>query len=447
MGKEWFDNAKFGIFLHWGIYSYGDTSESWDFGGGKISYNEYMKNLNNFTADSYAPEQWAELFKKAGAKYAVLTAKHHDGVCLFDTEYTDLTVSKKTPAGRDLIAPYCSAMQRAGIKTGVYFSGTDWSDTDHMRVLIDKTENEILDFRDKKTNYVSMWPVQTAKLKQDKNFNGPYQKEWSRFLERYKGELRELLTNYGKIDLFWTDAMLYRQGYSWDTENVKNMITSLQPDILANGRLDGFGDYISSEQRLPLRPISDTVWEMCFTLNDSWGYRIEDKHYKDVYQVVRLFTQCISMGGNMLLGIGPYANGEVPQKAQEILVRFGEWIHRYGEAVYGTKRGLGNEYYRGDSTVSKDNKAIYIFIHGIEKCVMINGLRNTPKRVINLKNGRELSWDRTGGAPWGNIPGCLWIRQDELDEICTAIKIELDEEMDLWEISEPQDFGAQTKEI
>ena len=445
--QDWYNKAKFGIFLHWGIYSVGDTSESWEFGNGKISYNEYMKNLSKFTASKYNPEKWAKLFKKAGAKYAILTAKHHDGVCLFDTSYTDLTVTNKTPAKRDLIAPYCKAMRDEGLRVGVYFSNTDWSDVDHMRVLIDRTHDEVLNLRSDKANYAKMWPLQTQKLKRDNNFNGKYQKEWSNFMDRYKGEIKELLTNYGKIDLFWTDAMLYRQGYSWDTKNVKDMIIKLQPDIMVNGRLDGYGDFNTSEQRLPLKAISHETWEYCQTLNDSWGYRIGDNHYKDVYQLVRLFTECISMGGNMLLGIGPKENGEIPKEAEKVLLEFGEWIHKYEQAIYDTNRGLETEYYKGQSTISENGKVIYLFVHGKEKYVMVNGLRNIPKKIVSLKNNRVLETDRTGGAPWANIPGCLWIKLDDqdFDDVCTVIKIELEEKIDLWKITEPQDFGAQTE--
>lgn len=444
--KDWYRKAKFGIFVHWGIYAVGGTVESWEFGNGNVSYDEYMSMADGFTASRYNADDWVELFKKAGAKYVVLTTKHHDGMCLFDTQYTDLTVLNKTPAKRDLIKPYCDAMHKAGLKTGVYFTNTDWSDIDHMAVLLDKTKEEVLELRREKTKYSSMWQPQTRELKL-KSSGGERQEEWSNFLDRYKGQIRELLTNYGEIDLFWTDAMLYREGYSWDTGNVKNMIVSINPDIMVNGRLDGYGDFLTSEQRLPLAPISNDVWEYCHTLNESWGYRSSDKHYKNIYQLVKLFTECISMGGNMLLGVGPRESGEIPQEVQTVLVQFGEWIKRYDVAIYETNRGLKPNYYKGQSVISEDEKTIYIFVHGKEKNLMVNGLRNNPIKITCMKNGRELNWNRTGGAPWGNIPGCIWIdfNEEDFDDICTVVKIELSEKIDLWEITEPQDFGAQTK--
>ncbi|MEG1441628.1 MAG: alpha-L-fucosidase, partial [Oscillospiraceae bacterium] len=130
MVQKWFKEAKLGIFIHWGIYSVNGITESWSFADGSISYDDYMKQLDGFTASKYDPKKWAKLFKATGANYAVLTTKHHDGVALFDTKHTDLTVSSKTPAGRDLVKSYCEAMQDEGIESGLYFTNTDWSDID-----------------------------------------------------------------------------------------------------------------------------------------------------------------------------------------------------------------------------------------------------------------------------------------------------------------------------
>ena len=136
--QKWYEQAKLGIFLHWGIYAVDGVAESWSFGSGSMSYEDYMKQLDGFTASNYNPEKWAKLIKQSGARYAILTTKHHDGVCLFDTAYTDLTVLRKTPAGRDLLGPYCEAMRKEGLKVGIYFTGTDWSDDDHMMALKEK---------------------------------------------------------------------------------------------------------------------------------------------------------------------------------------------------------------------------------------------------------------------------------------------------------------------
>ncbi len=447
--KPWFEQAKLGIFLHWGIYAVEGVLESWAFGSGSISYEEYMKQLEGFTASNYHPEKWAELIKQSGARYAILTAKHHDGVCLFDTAYTDLTVTNKTKAGRDLIKPYCEALREEGIKVGIYFTNTDWADDDHMTALLDISKEELDELRKRKTAYSSMWPEQIPEQKVTEGINVPENRkqEWDAFMERYKGEIRELLTNYGKIDLFWTDAMLYRKGLSWDTKNVKDMIVELQPDILVNGRLDGYGDFLTSEQRLPLRPISETVWEYCHTFNESWGYQGSDKRYKDTKQVVKLFTECISMGGNMLIGAGPKENGDFPEEVEQVMREMGQWTRRYEEAIFPTERGLDFNYCRYPSTLSKDKKTLYLFLNDRPNpYIMLNGIRNSFKKITSMKSGRELTCSITGGAPWVNIPGCKWIALDDedLDDICTVIKIELEEAIDLWDVNHPVHFGAQT---
>lgn len=448
MMQEWYKRAKLGIFLHWGIYSVNGTSESWAFGSGSMSYNDYMKQLDGFTASSFDPDHWADIIKSSGAKYAILTAKHHDGVCLFDSKYTDLTVVKKTPAGRDLIREYCDAMHRSGLKTGIYFTNTDWSDMDHMEVLIDKTSDEIEKMHEEKISYSSMWPKQTKDERVSDNITVPKEKEykWNKFLKRYMGEIEELVTKYGNIDIYWTDAMLYRKGYSWRTKNVRDLVMKYQPYAVINGRLDGYGDFLTSEQRLPLTAISDDVWEYVHTFNESWGYQPQDNHFKTIKQVVRLFTEALTMGANMLLGIGPHEDGTLPKEAEKMLSELGDWIRKYEEAIYPTNRGLAPNYFRGCSSISEDNKILYLFLNDRpNEKVMINGLRNKINKITCLTNGHELSYTITGGAPWGNIPGCKWIdiSDNDLDPICTVLKLELDGVIDLWEIGNQGHFGAQ----
>ena len=448
MMQEWYKRAKLGIFLHWGIYSVDGVPESWAFGSGSMSYNDYMKQLDGFTASRFDPDHWTELIGASGAKYAILTAKHHDGVCLFDTAYTDLTVIKKTPAKRDVLREYCDAMHRAGLKTGIYFTNTDWSDTEHMEVLLDRTAEEIESLHRDKTAYSSIWPAQTMSKRAPGNADTPIEKreKWNIFLKRFMGQIEELVSNYGKIDLFWTDAMLYRKGYSWETQKARDLIMKHQPEAIINGRLDGYGDFLTSEQRLPLTPISDDVWEYVHTFNESWGYKPNDRNFKTTKQIVTLFTKALTMGANMLLGIGPYEDGSVPVEAETMLRELGGWINKYSEAIYPTERGLAPNYFGGASAFSEDKRTLYLFLNERpNEKVMINGLRNDIKRITCLTNGRELTYSVTGGAPWANIPGCKWIdiSDSDLDDICTVLKLELDGEADLWQIGDHGHFGAQ----
>lgn len=434
MIQEWFRHAKLGIFLHWGIYAVDGITESWSISQGALSYDDYMKQLNGFTASGYDPKKWAKLFKEAGANYAVLTTKHHDGVALFDTGHTDLNVVRKTPAGRDLVGPYCEALREEGIKVGLYFTNTDWSDVDNLRVIMDKSEEEVLAMRKEARNYIEIWK---EAMKLDGG-EGTQKKEeleaaWKRFMERYRLGIRELLTKYGKIDVMWFDVMLTRKGFSWEADKVREMIRSLSPDTMVNARLVGQGDYETPELYIPLRPLEEH-WELCTTFNNSWGYQPKDVQYKDVRQIVRMLVECISKGGNLLISFGPTPEGEIPAEAEEKMHELGKWTHKYEEAIYPTEKGIPAEYYHGGTTLSADKKTLYLFSPDKPNgFLMLNGIKNTKIRFTSMKNNRELKWSITGGASWLDMPGQIWceVKEQDSDEICTVIRAEFEEEIDL----------------
>lgn len=451
MMQEWFKKAKLGIFIHWGIYAVEGIQESWSMGRGSMSYTDYMRQLDGFTASKYDPERWAGLFKKAGAKYVVLTTKHHDGVALFDTKHTDLNVVKRTPAGSDLVAPYCEALRKNGLKVGLYFTNTDWSDTEHMSVLLDKTEQEVIDLRKTAVNYEKIWTELQRKEATDDYDCEPHLLEerktaWKTFINRYRGEITELLTNYGAVDLLWFDVMLQREGFSWESKEVKQMINALQPQTVVNGRLGEYGDYLTPECFIPLRAIEEP-WELCTKFNDSWGYRYDDKNYKSLPQLVRMFVECISKGGNMLISVGPTAEGEIPLEAEKAMLELGGWINKYEEAIYPTVKGIPLEYFHGCSTLTEDKKTLYLFLHDkpTEK-IMLNGIKNEIIKITALATGRELDYAILGGAPWADMPGCIWIDvpENELDPVCTVLKLELDGEITLVDLdSDNKSVGEQ----
>ncbi len=395
-----------------------------------------MKQLEGFTASKFDPQKWAALFREAGARYAVLTSKHHDGVALFDTKYTDLNTVKKTPAGRDLIAPYCKALKEQGIKTGIYFTNTDWADLDNMQVILDKSTDEIIEMRKEKTDFGARWQEVIAASKKNPVVTPEKTAAWQRFMERYRGEIKELLENYGGVDLLWFDVMLAREGYSWEVQQVREMIYSISPQTVINGRLVGAGDYFTPELYIPLRA-PEEPWELCTTFNDSWGYQPNDHHFKDIRQIVRMFVECISKGGNMLISVGPDPEGTIPPEVEAQMKALGRWTHQYEEAIYEPEKGIGTEYFAGGTTLSADKQTLYLFVYDKpHRQVMMNGIRNNIRRVTALKNGRELSWSVTGGASWVNMPGCIWIetQEDDLDDVCTVLKVELEGPIDLVEL-------------
>lgn len=437
MIQDWFREAKLGIFIHWGIYAVDGITESWSITNGSYSYDDYMKQLDGFTAKNYDPKKWAKLIKAAGANYAVLTSKHHDGVALFDTKHTDLNVVKKTPAGRDLIAPYCEALREQGLHVGIYFTNTDWSDLDNMHVIMDKSKEEILDMRHTAQEYRSIWQA-ACQLDGDHGTQDKagLEASWKKFMDRYRMGITELLTNYGDVDLLWFDVMLTREGFSWETDKVRKMISDLNPKTMVNARLVGQGDYETPELYIPLRELEDT-WELCTTFNNSWGYQPGDKKYKDIRQIVRMLCECISKGGNLLISIGPDAEGNIPKETEESMLALGAWTQKYAEAIYPTEKGPGAEYFLGGSTFSKDKKTMYLFSYDRPNgFLMLNGIRNKNMKITSLKNNREMDWEIIGGAPWVNMPGQIWIKvQDEdIDEVCTVIKVEFEEPIDMVEI-------------
>lgn len=412
---QWFRDAKLGIFMHWGIYSVLGVTESWSFFDGSISYEDYMNQLSGFTAENYNPEKWAQLFEKTGAKYTVLTSKHHDGVALWDTKASDLNVCKKTPAKRDLIAPYADAMRAHNIKVGLYFSHLDWSHPDYA--AIHPKSNE--------------WWASSKFTAPPENMPDDYEK-WERFLKFHKAQLTELLSNYGKIDLLWFDGVWERTEEQWKFKEMNDYIRSLAPEIIINGRIGKYGDYKTPEQALPTVP-PEGDWEFCTTLNDSWGYNPKDTNYKSPRQLIRILTECIGMGGNLLLDIGPKPDGTIDEKAEALLLELGAWVHKYPEAVYATKRGLPQGFFFGNSALSKDEKTLYLYYYDSPMGELaVKGIRNDIKRISVLGKNTDLPHYKQGG--FLDMPGVLWfsLPKELCDSYCTVIKIEFNEPIDIY---------------
>lgn len=415
MMQEWFKKAKLGIFIHYGIYAVGDVSESWSFHNGNISYEDYMKQCEGFTASNYDPKAWAELFKKAGAQYVVMTSKHHDGVALFDTKYSDLSVVKKTPAGKDLVKGYTEAVREAGMKVGIYFSLIDWSDPRYRSVY---PEGE-----DPKDHLKDVFATPAG---------GPEDPEkWEEFLKFNNDQMHELMTNYGKIDLLWFDGDWERSAKQWKAKEFKAYLESMNPEVIVNSRLQGYGDYETPEQGIPLRG-PEGVWEFCTTINTSWGYRPSDNDYKTSKQIIRMFCDCLTLGGKMLLDVGPKEDGTLDERQVKILEDLGTFIHDNEEAIYETEKGISYDHFLGGSTLSADKKVLYLFVYDKpSENLCVKGIKTPVKKVSVLHTGEELSFSYTGSLPWSGIPGTLWIRADQMKEhpLVTVLKVELEGEI------------------
>lgn len=327
---KWFQDARFGMFIHWGLYAIPARGE-WVRSTEQIPPENYEYLKDEFNPVNYDPRQWAKLCRQAGMKYAVLTTKHHDGFCLFDSKLTDFK-STNTPCGRDLVREYVEAFRAEGLKVGMYYSLLDWHHPDY--------------------------PAEGDRNHPLRNVPGAHRGyHFERYLEYMHGQVRELMTNYGKIDLLWLDFSYDDMtAEKWKATELVRMVRELQPDILMNSRLESSGesygslmtdepgeisgDFTCPEMIIPPRGLRTpsgrkVPWECCVTMNNNWGYCANDLAYKSADVIVRKLVECVSKDGNLIMNVGPNAKGEIPAESVKILQEVGAWMARNGESIYG----------------------------------------------------------------------------------------------------------------
>ncbi|YCK82388.1 alpha-L-fucosidase [Arthrobacter sp. D3-18] len=320
----WFEEARFGMFVHWGIYALPARHE-WVMNQEEITVEEYSKYFQRFDPDLYDPREWARAARDAGMKYVVLTTKHHDGFCLWDSALTDYKATN-TPAGRDLIAPYVEALRAEGLKVGFYHSLIDWH---HPDFTVD-----------------GVHPQRNAADVESLNAG----RDMARYREYLHGQVRELLSNYGSIDYLFFDFS-YTGGHEeefwggkgrkdWDSEALLAMVRELQPGIVVNDRLEIPGDFVTPEQYQPAGPMmvdgEPVAWEACQTLNGSWGYDRDNLNYKSADLLIRMLVDGVSKGGNLLLNVGPTGRGNLDPRALASLEGIGQWMKLHSRSIYGT---------------------------------------------------------------------------------------------------------------
>ncbi|SDI58610.1 alpha-L-fucosidase [Mucilaginibacter sp. P25] len=403
---QWFANGKLGIFIHYGIYSVKGIDESWSFHNKKISYPDYMNQLKGFTANQYKPDELAELIKESGARYAVMTTKHHDGVALWNSKYGSLNVVKKTPAKKDLLKPLYDALRARGIKAGAYFSLIDWSHADYPGFLKDSSRYKV--------------DAQPAK--------------WAKYLTFMNGQLDELAKQYNP-DLWWFDGDWEHSADEWKASAIRQKLLSYNPNAIINGRLQGFGDYDTPEQNFPVSRPNYKWWELCMTINDNWGYQPQDTNFKTPYEIISIFTDAVSYGGNLLLDIGPKGDGSIPSQEVNMLKELGAWNKKNGEGVFNTVAGMPQGHYYGASTLSKDSTTVYLFVPAKTSApVLVKGLKNSIKKITVLGSETPLNYKIVGKISWSAVPGLLYIPipESQQDKYMSVIKIELNGKLDLY---------------
>lgn len=316
----WFTKDRFGMFIHWGLYALPSRHE-WVKNKEKIADEAYQKYFDHFNPDLFDPKAWAKTAKNAGMKYFVITTKHHEGFCLWDSEYTDYK-APNTPYGKDLLAQVVAAFRTEGLKVGFYYSLIDWR---HPEFPVDK-----------------LHPQRDDAAFREKNKGRDVRK----YAQYMRDQVRELLTRFGKVDILWFDFSYPGpdgKGHEdWESEKMIAMIRGLCPNIILNNRLDlpDAGDILTPEQYVPADGLVDEngkplVWEGCQTFSGAWGYHREEESWKTPKDVIGMLVDHVSKGGNLLLNVGPTARGEFDARAQFRLEAIGRWMKYNQRAIYG----------------------------------------------------------------------------------------------------------------
>jgi len=350
---QWWREAKFGMFVHWGLYSILGR-EAWAMGDEDIPLNEYEKLAKEFQPPPNMPRTWARLAREAGMRYMVMTTKHHEGFCLFDSKLTDYCAPRQGP-GRDLVREYVDAACAEKMRVGFYYSLMDWHHPDWLHAKDDPVARK-------------------------------------RFVDYTHGQIRELMTNYGKVDILWYDMPVPLDAAGWRSAQMNEMVFQLQPDIIINNRNLLPGDFFTPEQST--QPAKGD-WESCMTINDSWGYLAGDNNWKSAQQLVQNLVECARDGGNYLLDIGPKADGSVPEPSVSRLRHIGKWLQRNGDAVYVTQKcrfphGNIGVYTRRGNTLY----AIVYFWPG--DTVTVGGVKCKVKSARFLATGRPVNFAQKG---------------------------------------------------
>ena len=382
----WYRQARLGMFIHWGLYAIPARGE-WVRSTEEMPESEYLRYFQEFSAPDYNPAGWVRAAKQAGMKYVILTAKHHDGFCLFDSRYTRFK-STNTPLGRDVVADFLQAARAEGLRAGLYYSLLDWHHPDYPH-----------------------WGDANHPMRRHPEC-GNQGRSFERYLDYLHAQVEELCTNYGKLDLMWFDFSYGNlRGEAWRGSQLAEMVRTLQPGIILNNRLEvsgeGFGslaaghptpchgDFITPEQIIPPHGLQDALgqdlaWEACVTMNRHWGYCAADRFFKPASMLLRGLVECVSKGGNLLLNVGPDARGNLPPESLDCLNSMGRWMARNGASIYGCGRAGADKPEYGRLT----RNGAHLYVHIFENTrgpLPLPGLKREQIRSIRaLATGAEV---------------------------------------------------------
>ncbi len=388
----WWTADRFGMFIHWGIYAT-HSRKAWAKKYERMTNEDYQKYFDNFHPDLYDPAEWARIAKQTGMKYAVITTKHHDGFCLFDSKFTDYKATN-TSIGRDLIKEWVEAFRAEGLKVGFYYSLLDWH---HPHYIIDRNH-----------------PQSGSSAKEYEELNKG--RDMNIYRKYMKDQIRELLTGYGKIDIIWLDYSFPAGNFGkgrddWDSENLLKMVRDLQPGIIINDRLDLLDkeegwDFTTPESykvsRWPEKNGKRVPWETCQTISDSWGYNRDEMTWKDSKQLLVLLIETVSKGGNLILNVGPTGRGTLNPKETDRLEKMGEWMKYNSRSIYNCTQAP-DEFIPPDNSLLTYNPVTNrLYIHLLDypmRWYTLKGYCGKVKYAQFLHDGSEIQF----GEPRHNV--------------------------------------------
>ena len=365
--STWFKDAKFGIFVHWGLYALHGTNTkgpyvSWAMENEQIPVAEYAPYADQFNPTAFDADAWMKMVRRAGAKYMTFTSKHHEGFSMFDSALTDYD-SMDRAANRDIVGELVTAARANNVKISFYYSTLDWYQPD-------------------------------------------FKADLPKYIDEFMfGQVRELCTNYGPIDGLWFDGEWDHPAETWRAEELVRMIRTLQPDALINDRLGKgvrgitpLADFYTREQMSEIGEKTEAEekearpWEACLTIGTSWGYRRDDGATKSSTELIRTLVDVVSRGGNLLLNVGPKPDGTIPEHLVARLNDIGAWLEKNGESIYGTRKANGVAASSGKLTAKEDTLYLHLESRDAE-AVTLTGLKRPIKSAKLLETGEALTVD------------------------------------------------------